>query len=270
MRKSALTLLALCGAASLHAAAKSAPRDMVVIVPVADVRAEPKRRAFDNSHDDLQETQVLKGETVWVTEKKGKWVRIECPAQAEYTHHAKWEGYPGWIERKYLSSDLSLAEKLTPVSNDSAVLRKNILFEAARHIGSSYLWGGRSLYDSTYKETSTGVDCSGLVSWAFYRSGILVPRDSHEQFMKARRIEPAAMKPGDLIFLAATDKPEKVVHVMIYAGGEDVIEAPQTGETVRRIALKDRVGVPFASLKNGGTFGDRIVYCGTFFFEEGK
>ena len=114
-----------------------------------------------------------------------------------------------------------------------------------------------------------GVDCSGLVHLAYRASGLAVPRDSHEQFMKSTRLpDAAALQPGDLVFLGsrvlrtdsratpevlssvgaglapAPDSGEPVInHVMLYAGDGQVIEGPGTGQVVRWIALADRLAL---------------------------
>jgi cell wall-associated NlpC family hydrolase len=138
---------------------------------------------------------------------------------------------------------------------------------AQKHLGERYLWGGRSLYDPHEKTVLTGVDCSGLVNWSFRQVGWFVPRDAHEQYMKARPLSPDELKPADLIFLAKIDKPEKIVHVAFYAGNGELIEAPQSGEAVRKISFKDRFGIDFKEAKSKMTVGDRILYFGTLFTE---
>jgi len=248
----------------LHAAET---RLMIVKDPVADVRAERKSGSGTPVYDPLEETQILKGEPVLVVETKGAWARVECIEQVEFTHHNFWEGYPGWVLRTALTDDLTTRRMVDRPSDPESDVREALLQEARRHLGEPYYWGGRSIADPSYHKTATGVDCSGLVNSSFWRLGWLVPRDAHEQWMKARRIEAKEMKPGDLIFLAAASKPDKIVHVAFYAGGERILEAPQTGERVREIPFHDRFGVERLSLKNGETVGDRVIYFGTFFEE---
>ncbi len=238
---------------------------MVVISPVADVRSQPIPHSGRYEYDPLQETQVVKGEPVLVLERAGEWVRAQCVEQLEFTHNARWEGYPGWIEAKHLSADASKQTRLVKLSLPEENLRERVLAAAARHLGSPYLWGGRSLHDPAYAETATGVDCSGLVNWSFRQIGWLVPRDAHEQFMKARPLESRELKWGDLIFSANAAKPEKVVHVAFYAGEERILEAPQSGEKVRRILFQEKYGAPLAQLKNGAHVGDQVIYFGSLF-----
>src|SRR4051812_26429633 len=68
----------------------AAPTDMIVAVPVADVRSQPKAAKGGYAYDPLEETQVLEGERVTVLEWKGRWARVACPQQEEFTHHNRW------------------------------------------------------------------------------------------------------------------------------------------------------------------------------------
>jgi cell wall-associated NlpC family hydrolase len=257
----------LIASATVHAKTFNPPKKMVVAVPVANVRSERVPHDGSYQYDEHQETQIEQGEPVLVYEKEGDWFRVECPEQQEYTHHSMWQGYPGWVQASALTSDLTRVHTLRRLNEPNDVMRKKVLENASRHIGNSYVWGGRSLHNPNDTSIISGVDCSGLVNWSFRQLGWFVPRDAHEQYMKARPVESAAMKPGDLFFLAKTEKPEKVVHVGFYAGGDDLLEAPQTGEKVRRITFTDRFGKPLSKLKNGETVGDRVIYFGTFFVE---
>ncbi len=244
------------------------PKKYFVKADVADVRSEMKPSKNIYKYDALQETQVEHGEPVLVYERDGNWMRVECPQQMEFTHKNEWQGYPGWIERKYLSENASLEKPITEPKELDKDLRWQILNEAKRHLGAPYFWGGRSLYNPKNKKVLTGVDCSGLVNWSYRQVGWLVPRDAHEQSMKARKLEPKNLKSADLIFLAKADNPEKIVHVALYGGNETLIEAPQTGEKVREISFMDRFGKSLSELSNGTVVGDRVVTFGTFFPEE--
>jgi hypothetical protein len=112
-------------------------------------------------------------------------------------------------------------------------------------------------------------------------NGITIPRDAHEQWMKARPIKRAELKPGDLIFSAKAEKPKIITHVTIFAGfepphpplspggGEGVvdgllIEAPQTGMVVRKISFKDKYGKALEAVESGDPVGERVLYFGSF------
>lgn len=241
---------------------------MVVKVPVANVRAKPVRHNGEYVYDPLQETQVEKGERILVYKREGSWALVECPDQQEFSHKSKWEGYPGWVEWKILTSDVSKATVIEKSNTSEDALRQRILGFAKKHVGHPYLWGGRSLHDSSNKKVVTGVDCSGLINWSFRQVGWLVPRDAHEQHMQSQSLEPADLKPGDLVFLAKADNPGKIVHVMFYEGDGRLLEAPQSGERVRVISFQDRFGVALDEAKSGLQIADRILYFGSFFKRE--
>jgi gamma-D-glutamyl-L-lysine dipeptidyl-peptidase len=94
-----------------------------------------------------------------------------------------------------------------------------------RHfIGVPYLWGGRSTF---------GFDCSGLSSTFWEFMGVVIPRDSYEQFQSGEHIE-MDYQPGDLLFFGGSKNEQKgkpaetleaISHVAISLGGYDVIHA---------------------------------------------
>ena len=74
--------------------------------------------------------------------------------------------------------------------------------------------------------------------------------------MTARKIAKNELKPGDLIFSASKEKPDKVTHVAIFVDSATVLEAPKTGQTVRKIEFDKKYGP------------DSVVYFGTFFGQD--
>ena len=153
-----------------------------------------------------------------------------------------------WLPRE---SALSL-EALGRLS--AAQRRQLILATAAQVLGAPYFWGGRS--------TQSGFDCSGLVNVSYRVAGVDVPRDAHEQSLRAQAV--SAPQPADLIFLSEKDRPARIVHVMLYAGGEEVLEAPGTGLNVRRVTLRERLGHPLADLASGTVVKGQTVTFGTY------
>lgn len=239
-----------------------------VAVPVADVWSRPIAPG-EKPSDDLRETQVLFGERVLVHESSGAWVRIEAIDQPEFTHHQKWEGYPGWVDAKALSSITHEPGQQRPFH------RADLIQFAEGFLGTPYLWGGMA-------REGGGIDCSGLVFQTYRHFAIEIPRDSHEQWMKAEPIHRADLKPADLIFSAKADNPKKITHVAMFIGwdgpqrpsgsplpqGEgrvrdaEIIEAPQTGLTVRRISFQEKFGAPLKTVESGDRVGDRVIYFG--------
>ena len=189
-----------------------------------------------------------------------------CPVLLVYNYrNRRWEGCPGWVKADTLSENLSTMKKIVKYDLPEDQLRKIILVKAAQHLDSMYLWGGCSLYDPDYKDALTGVDCSGLVNWAYRKIGVITPRDANDQFKKAQAINRKQLLPGDLVFLANAGRKNEVKHVLIYTGGEEMIEAPKTGERVRRITFQEKIGLPLGKLHHGLRVRDKVVYFGTFF-----
>lgn len=160
---------------------------------------------------------------------------------------ARAEGGRGWVK------DSSIRFLDPPLAGDAA--RTVIVKTAESFLGDPYLWGGRS---------KGAVDCSGLVHLAYQAAGLSVPRDSHEQSLKARKILPEELLPGDLIFSAPAGQPGKVTHVAVYAGDGKIIEAPRTGETVRNISFAEKFGLPLEAAVPEEPAGDRVIRFGAF------
>jgi cell wall-associated NlpC family hydrolase len=108
----------------------------------------------------------------------------------------------------------------------------------------------------------TGVDCSGLINLAYRTVGMDIPRDAHEQFLRAKPVN--ALQPADTIFLSERGNPKRIVHVMLYAGEGEAIEGPGTGSVVRRIAVVERLGQPLDWLAPGAIIDGQTVFFGSF------
>ncbi|MBI4668864.1 MAG: C40 family peptidase [Elusimicrobia bacterium] len=310
------------------------PRFMVVNIPVADLRKEPKaglgRRRRLHEHlgeDSLQESQLLFGEKVLAFEENDGWVRVEAVEQEEYTHDSRWQGYPGWVLKnalvevkefpdwngvvavsyapfkkgtsffsgKYFKLSMGSRLEIIPaehpkkgrqcvrlpdsrlgwirdkdiVSKDAIPrsgdeLRSSIVRTARSFIGGPYFWGGRSFFNKKKKGMMTGVDCSGLVNLSYRVHNIDLPRDSHEQFLKSRKISASELKPADLIFLAPREDPEHFSHVMMYAGEGKAIEAFGENKGVIEVDVEKRLGAKLESLGMGAKLELWRVYFGTY------
>lgn len=107
-----------------------------------------------------------------------------------------------------------------------ATVRQRIIGAAERLIGTPYILGG---------ESPSGVDCSGLVQYAYQQAGIRVPRTTVAQF-QAGRLQRRVL-PGDLLFFR-TDASGQISHVGIYAGGGQMIHASSGSGRVRKVSLR--------------------------------
>lgn len=76
-------------------------------------------------------------------------------------------------------------------------------------------------------------DCSGLVEYVYKHYGLTTPRTTADMISSSSNlteITRAQLQPGDLIFSNWIGRNSS--HVGIYAGGDQIIEAPEPGKTV--------------------------------------
>ncbi|QQS55737.1 MAG: C40 family peptidase [Candidatus Competibacteraceae bacterium] len=143
---------------------------------------------------------------------------------------------PSCIYRAFLALLLSglfwlggCAAPSAPARGDSyTAARQRILGTAEQLIGTPYVLGG---------ESPGGVDCSGLVQYAYLQAGIRLPRTAMEQFRSAR--PQRKVLPGDLLFFR-TGNNGRVSHVGIYAGKGQMIHASSGSGRVRKVSLNRR------------------------------
>tara|TARA_S200000501_G_scaffold190210_1_gene179157 strand:- start:153513 stop:154259 length:747 start_codon:yes stop_codon:yes gene_type:complete len=181
-------------------------------------------------------TEILNGESVKVSKKKGGWIFI-----------TQTDGYKSWVKEFYGNySDIpfdashvitekgelpfgSLVKKddnkIVCANGDHKLISQSInrlnnlqkpkkLLEMARTlIGCPYRWGGRS---------SLGFDCSGFVQMLFLGSGVVFPRDSYQQhaLLLDKQIEGSLSMPGDIHFFG---RKNEITHVGLSTGGWGII-----------------------------------------------
>ena len=127
-------------------------------------------------------------------------------------------------------------------------LAQQVLTRALSQLGVPYAWGGGNAAgptrgisdgggpaDRAGDSAKTGFDCSGLMVYAFAGIGITVPHQT--QAIWARFGPPITdhnlIQPGDMIMLSANGTPTAVDHVGLYLGNGRVLDAPESGTTVR-------------------------------------
>jgi cell wall-associated NlpC family hydrolase len=101
-------------------------------------------------------------------------------------------------------------------------------------LGIPYRYGG-----STPRR---GFDCSGLVYYAFRKTGIRVPRTTGAQLRHAQTVPLPEILPGDLLFFR--QRSSRVSHVGIYAGDGWFIHAPSRGKRVSWESLQSSYWKP--------------------------
>lgn len=152
----------------------------------------------------------------------------------------------------------------------TAASRAEIIRTAELFLGTSYYWGGRS---GVQPDPKIGVDCSGLVSLAYRIHGRDVPRDSHEQKLHARAARSAELQAGDLIFLTDDEISDRITHVMIFTGGDGLIESRKSSGRVLRTTFLERFGQPLTAIETGDAVTDlsfarprrRRIFFGSYF-----
>ena len=78
------------------------------------------------------------------------------------------------------------------------------------------------------------IDCSGLVYAAYAAAGIHIARTTYQWQQDGPAVPLSQIQPGDLLFSAGCDgTAADPGHVVMYLGGGQVIQAPQTGEDVQ-------------------------------------
>jgi cell wall-associated NlpC family hydrolase len=103
---------------------------------------------------------------------------------------------------------------------------------AMSKLGAPYRWGAAG---------PSAFDCSGLVTWAYKKVGVSLPRTSRAMSRVGMPVPKSALRPGDLVFFYSP-----VSHVGIYIGGGKVVNASQPGTPVK---ISNISGMPFNSAR---------------------
>jgi cell wall-associated NlpC family hydrolase len=93
---------------------------------------------------------------------------------------------------------------------------------ATSKLGCPYVWGTTG--PATF-------DCSGLTQAAYASIGVAIGRNTTQQKGTGVQVTPQTAVPGDLIF------PVEYDHVVMYLGGNTIIEAPTEGQNVSTRAI---------------------------------
>jgi cell wall-associated NlpC family hydrolase len=136
----------------------------------------------------------------------------------------------------YVSDVLSWAARYT-VQAPSGAASTAIAF-TLRQLGKPYQWGATG---------PNAYDCSGLVYAAYAAAGIHIARTTFQWRQDGPQVPLSEIQPGDLLFSAGSDgTASNPGHVVMYLGGGQIIQAPQTGEDVQIDPL-DLAGVVVAT-----------------------
>jgi cell wall-associated NlpC family hydrolase len=121
---------------------------------------------------------------------------------------------------------------------------RRVALSAPSRAGSAAVSHAMSKLGAPYRWGATGpsaFDCSGLVSWAYKKVGVSLPRTSRAMSGVGRAVPKSALRPGDLVFFYTP-----VSHVGIYIGGGKVVNASRPGTPVK---VSNISGMPFHSAR---------------------
>jgi cell wall-associated NlpC family hydrolase len=123
----------------------------------------------------------------------------------------------------YVASVLAWATRYTTPAPGAAVA--TAISFALDQLGKPYRWGAAG---------PNAYDCSGLVYAAYAAAGIHIARTTFQWYLDGPQVPLDQIQPGDLLFSAGSDgTPTNPGHVVMYLGGGQVIQAPQTGQDVQ-------------------------------------
>ena len=133
--------------------------------------------------------------------------------------------------------------KESTAGSGSASAAQTAIAAAKQYLGTSYAWGGGGTYGPGWgwgiDDGVWGFDCSGLTQYAYAQAGISIPRNSRAQYAELPKVSASDLRPGDLVFWATSpSNPATIHHVAIYLGGDQIIEAPQSGDVVKISAMR--------------------------------
>lgn len=112
----------------------------------------------------------------------------------------------------------SVSSESSSDAEESSASGGSIVAIAARYVGTPYVYGGTS---------PDGFDCSGFTQYVYRQAGISIPRTSGAQGSGGRRVSASEARPGDLVWSGNG-------HIGIYAGGDQMYDAPRTGKSVAK------------------------------------
>ncbi|MGE3954271.1 MAG: NlpC/P60 family protein [Parachlamydiales bacterium] len=265
---------------------------MIITALHTDLRGQPIPHT-GKELDRLQESQLLYGEPVKVHYGRGEWLYVEALEQLRGEG-----GYGGWVAadavgegptpnatvttlRAIVSREpggipcgrLFIGSRVCVVGREGgyarilyrgeerfireATLKKEGRLEMARAwLGSPYVWGG-------LLPPGMGIDCSGLVHLAFRGEGLVIPRNSIDQYRGCTPCTAEELVPGDLLFASQRGPdPRTISHVMFYEEGEGLLEATILVKLTRRVTAKERFGINLRELRNGENYRGLFLFFG--------
>ena len=120
----------------------------------------------------------------------------------------------------------------TATNNNAA---ETVVAAALSQVGTPYVWGGAT--------PGQGLDCSGLVQYAYGRANVALSHYTVAQESAGRQVSLSDLQPGDIIFWGGVGAS---YHDAIYIGNGQYVHAPQPGETVKVASISQYFMPSFA------------------------
>lgn len=157
--------------------------------------------------------------------------------------------YQDWLGRKQREDDAvahqvaltNARQRASAASGPASSVIEQVIARAMSQVGMPYAWGGGNTSGPTLGIRDGGVadafgdyrkigfDCSGLMMYAF-AAVVSLPHYSGYQYTAGRQVPLAQMRRGDLLFWG---RASDIHHVALYLGDGMMIEAPESGMSVR-------------------------------------
>lgn len=118
-------------------------------------------------------------------------------------------------------------------TNTNAV--ETVVAAALSQVGTPYVWGGAT--------PGQGLDCSGLVQYAYGKANVALSHYTVAQESAGRQVSLSDLQPGDIIFWGGVGAS---YHDAIYIGNGQYVHAPQPGETVKVASISQYFMPSFA------------------------
>jgi cell wall-associated NlpC family hydrolase len=128
-----------------------------------------------------------------------------------------------------------------PKNVASSSLRKSVVDEAHKHIGTPYVYGGN---------TAKGFDCSGYIQYAFSKVGYSIPRTASAQAETYEKVKKSKARPGDLVFFGSSKS--KITHVGI------VVSEP--GKPLVMIHASSSRGIMVSSIEDNSYWSPKYQF----------
>ncbi len=137
-----------------------------------------------------------------------------------------------YVEAVLAKADTYVEAQAAPAPAPGDPSGEAVVAAAMRTLGVPYRWGG--------SDPAGGLDCSGLVQWAYRQAGVELPRTTADQINAGVAVAVSELRPGDLIFTRGgpAGSVRDGGHVAIYAGGGVEIVAPYTGQVVSKRPIR--------------------------------